>query len=104
MSIFIVFVPVALVIMVGLGFLQAYLSKREGNVPGLIIPGISFLLSLIWPLNMISPDGNPDYVGMLLVLLLANIPTYIYLAIYFVCREKYQKKNQMDRMNIQDLD
>ena len=98
------FVPVLLAILVGLGFLQANLSKGERKIPGLIIPGIFFLLSFIWPLSMIEPNGDADYLGMLFTLLLANIPTYIYLAIYFVCREKYRKKSQMDRMNIQDLD
>lgn len=98
------FVPVLLAVMVGLGVLQVYLSKGEGKFPGLIIPGIFFLFSFIWPLNMTSLNGVGDYLGMLFVLLLANIPTYIYLAIYFVCREKYRKKSQMDRMNIQDLD
>lgn len=98
------FVPVLLAILVGLGFLQAYLSKGESKIPGLIILGIFFLLSFIWPLSMIEPNGDADYLGMLFTLLLANIPTYIYIAIYFVCREKYRKKSQMDRMNIQDLD
>lgn len=104
-----IFVPTALAIMVGLGFLQAHLSKGEGKLPGLIIPGVFFLLSMIWPLNVVYfPAGDGMNWGpvleMLLVLLLANIPTYIYLIIYFVCREKYRKKNQMNKMNIQDLD
>ncbi len=99
-----IIVPILLAVMVGLGFLQAFLSKRKGKVPGLIVPGIFFLFSFIWPLNMVSPNGDVDYLGMLFVWLLANIPTYIYLAIYFVCREKYRKMSQMDRMNIQDLD
>jgi len=98
------FVPVLLAVVVGLGVLQFFLSKCEGKIPGLIIPGIFFLLSFVWPLNMVSPNGYVDYLGMLFVLLLANIPTYVYLATYFVCREKYHKKNQIDRMNIQDLD
>lgn len=102
MSVIVFFLPILLAIMVGLGFLQAYLSKRDGKVPGLIIPGIFFFLSLIWLLGMYY-DGV-DAVEILLELLIGNIPTFAYLAIYFVCREKYQKKNQMDRMNIQDLD
>ena len=102
MSFVVFFIPVLLAIMVGLGFLQAYLSKREGAVPGLIIPFSFFLLSLMWVLAMHM--GGVEAVECWLALILANIPTYIYLAIYFVCREKYRKKNQMDKMNIQDLD
>ncbi len=96
------FVPVLLAVMVGLGVLQVYLSKGEGKLPGLIIPGIFFFLSLMWVLLMYTRGA--EVVECMLALLLTNIPTYIYLAIYFVCREKYRKKSQMDRMNIQDLD
>ena len=71
------FVPVLLAVMVGLGVLQVYLSKGEGRIPGLIIPGIFFLLSFIWPLSMIEPNGDADYLGMLFTLLLVNIPTGI---------------------------
>lgn len=107
--ILIIFVLISILMFVGLCFLQAYLSKRESKFLGWIIPGISFLLSLIWPLNVayFPADGGMSWgpvLEMLLVLLLANIPTYIYLIIYFVCREKYHKKNQMNKMNIQDLD
>lgn len=110
MSIILIFiVPISLLMFVGLCFLQAYLSRRESKFLGWIIPGISFLLSLIWPLNVVYyPAGEGMNWGpvleMLLVLLLANIPTYVYLIIYFVCREKYRKKNQMNKMSIQDLD
>ena len=110
MSFILIFiVPISLLMFVGLCFLQAYLSKRESKLLGWIIPGISFLLSLIWPLNVVYyPAGEVMNWGpvleMILVLLLVNIPTYVYLTIYFVCREKYRKKNQMNKMNIQDLD
>lgn len=102
----IILVPIMLAILVGLGFLQVYLSRREGKIAGLVIPGVFFLLSLIWLLS-IPAEGLNFGVALQMVcvlLLLTNIPTFIYLAIYFVCRDKWRKKSQMDRMNIQDLD
>ena len=42
--------------------------------------------------------------ALALVLLFANIPTAVLLAIYAACREKRRQRRQMDRMNIQDLD
>lgn len=40
---------------------------------------------------------------VVLVWLLANIPTAVLLVIYFACREKKRRKKQIERMNIQDL-
>lgn len=106
MSVVVIFLilPVLLLTFVGLCFLQVYLSKREGKVPGLIIPGISFLLSLVWPgCMLVRACSGKAVLGMLFVMLIANIPTFIYSVIYLLCREKYRKKRQMDKMNIQDL-
>ena len=43
-------------------------------------------------------------VPTLLLFLMYNIPTLVLLGIYFACREKYSRKKQLDKMNIQDLD
>ncbi len=87
--------------------LQIYLSKRESKWPGLVLPIMAFLFGLLFPLNMAAPSDGVT-VGliflMLLVWLLGNIPTIIFLAIYFGCRGKQQRNKQIDKMNIQDLD
>lgn len=36
-------------------------------------------------------------------LVLFNIPTFILIAIYFACREKVKKSNEIEKMNKQDL-
>ena len=96
---------IILVLILGSFVLQFFLSKCEGKWPGRILPIISFLLSFIYPLNFVALEGiSPELIiQLLLIMVLANIPTYIYLAIYFVCREKIRRRQQMDRMNIQDL-
>jgi preprotein translocase subunit YajC len=40
----------------------------------------------------------------LLFWLIVNIPTIILLLVYFVCRQQYKKKNQIEKMKIQDLE
>ena len=70
------------------------------------MPIITFVLSLIWPLNMVMPSAGltAGFVArMLIVWLIANIPTIILMVIYLACRENLRRKNGLDRMNIQDL-
>jgi len=95
-----------LVFIVGVVLLQIFLSKTESKWPGLALPIIAFLSSLLYPLSLPVPEGKATvslYVQVVIVWLFANIPTIILLAIYFVCREKYRRKKQLDKINIQDL-
>lgn len=87
--------------------LQIYLSKRESKWPGLVLPIIAFIFALLYPLNMIAPPecASAGFIfQMILVWLLANIPTIILLTLYLSCRGKQRRKRQLDKMNIQDLD
>lgn len=98
---------IVLVLIIGTFVLQFFLSKREGKWPGRILPIICFLLSLLVPLNFAAPQEGVTagtIMQLLLITLLANIPTIIHLTIYFACREKFKRRRQMDKMNIQDLD
>ena len=96
-----------LALLVGVIFLQIYLSKRESKWPGLVLPIIAFLWGLLYPLSTAVPSEGVT-IGfifqMLLIWLLGNIPTIIFLAIYFGCRGKQRRNKQLDKMNIQDLD
>lgn len=74
--------------------------------PGLILPVISFVVALLFPLNMVMPPEGVTssfVLEMIVSFLLANIPTVILLGIYFGCREKIRRKKQLEKMNIQDL-
>lgn len=85
--------------------LQIFLSKRKSKWPGLVLPIMAFLFSLLFPLNMAAFGGiTLDFIfQLLLVWLIGNIPTIVLLTIYFSCREKQRKKKQIEKMNIQDL-
>lgn len=96
---------IVLLFFIAIVLLQIILSKRENKWPGLIIPIISFGFSILWILNI------PNYLSLsrlmikvILVFILANIPTAIFLAIYFICRKKVNKMSEIDKMNIQDLE
>ena len=94
-----------LVFVVGSVLLQIFLSKRESRWPGLVLPILTFLWSAVMLLNVASVGSAAEVATALAgTFLFSNIPTILYLAIYFSCREKRKRKKQIDKMNIQDLD
>ncbi len=90
---------ILLLVLVCVVLLQIFLSKTESKIPGLVLPVLCFLCSLIVPFNAIVANWAIFYAW-----LIVNIPTIILLLVYFVCRQQYRKKSQMDKMRIQDLE
>ncbi len=69
--------------------LQIFLAKRTGKWAGLVLPLIAFLIGLLYPLNMIVPADGVTlgfWLQMAVVWLMGNIPTIVFLAIYFAVR------------------
>jgi len=100
----IAFLVFVLVVLVGGILLQIFLSKRESRWPGLVLPLLAFLWSLLGPLNIMDTGSVSQNVLLVLVTLLAgNIPTLILLAIYWAVREKRRVKDQIDKMKIDEL-
>lgn len=125
---------ILLIIIVGGIFLQIFLSKKENKWLGLILPIITLTFSLIAVLGVsiystqkatvqqISQDEDGTLIEetvieqpnnlntgetilqVIIVFVLYNIPTMIFLAIYFACREKIKRHSMLDKMNIQDLE
>ena len=90
----------------GLIALQIYLSRREGVWPGLILPILSLLISILMVLYMAVPTDATVWEAVSAVggtFLVGNIPTVIYLLIYFACRETQKRRRLLEKMNIQDL-
>ncbi|MDY5612460.1 hypothetical protein [Dysosmobacter sp.] len=92
-----------LVLWAGVPLLQIFLSKRESRWPGLVLPVLSFLYSLVMVLSAAAYDGGIPWGPILASLLLGNIPTVILLAIYAACREKRRRHGELDKMQIRDL-
>ncbi|KUG02418.1 hypothetical protein ASZ90_020240 [hydrocarbon metagenome] len=90
---------------IGLVILQIYLSKRENKWLGLIFPSIFFLLSLMSVSGMYfySETIREIILTVLPVFLVSNIPTIVFIGIYFACRESRRKNKEIEKMHIQDL-
>ena len=89
--------------LIGLVVLQVFLSKRESKWPGLILPLLTFLYSLVMVCSVTAYEGGIPWGAILASLILGNIPTVMLLAIYAACREKHRRRSEMDKMNIADL-
>lgn len=92
-----------LVLIVGGVALQIFLSRRRSRWPGLALPLLTFLYSVLLVLNVRSVDGEFPWGPVLVSLILGNLPTLVLLAIYWAAREKFRVKDQIDKMNIDDL-
>ena len=118
-----------LAVCAGLIVLQFFLSKQQNRWPGLILPIISFGISLLMTLSIlgmtvgtISTTRYDEFgqiissetiykastgslvIQVIFVLLLTNIPTAILMAIYGACRGNIRRKRNLDKMNAQDLE
>ena len=92
-----------LVFVAGGVLLQICLSRREGKWPGLVLPVLSFLYSLVMAFSAVAYNGTIPWGPILASLILGNIPTALLLVIYFACREKFRKRSELDKMNINEL-
>lgn len=128
------FIIFSALILVGIVWLQVFLSKKQNKWLGLIIPLTFFLFSIIIVLSipMYSTTTSMAVIeeidgviinketfetqtkdmanGELLMLstvfpifIVTNIPTIIFLIIYFTFRKKQKKNLELQKMNIQDL-
>lgn len=94
----------ALVFLVGGVFLQIFLSRRESRWPGLVLPLLTFLYSLLMVLNVQDTgSASQNVLTVLTAVLAGNIPTLVLLAIYWAAREKRRVRDQLDKMKIDDL-
>ena len=95
-----------ILIVLGVGgiLLQIFLSKRESRWPGLVLPIIAFLYSVVMVLNVAAMGSAGEVIAAVLsVSIIGNIPTLILLTIYFACRGKRRTRSEMDKMLINDL-
>lgn len=102
----IVNVLILLAVLIVAIWLQIFLSGKENRWLGLILPLLSFSISLLMVFGLAIFDGMTRWDVFRLVastFLLANIPTVILVAIYLACREKRKRRKELEKMNVQDL-
>lgn len=104
MSKVLVFLIAAVIIIVLLAALQIFLSMSKNKYLGLILPAINLLIAAFMSFGNMIYTG--DIAPILAAFALFLIPAAINLAIYKACREKVKEKNkqEIDKMNIQDLE
>ena len=81
---------------------QILICKYIKGRAGLILPGLSFIISIIYMLNIIGIDGN-GWMAALTTLIIANIPTIIFYLIYRYYDKKEKQKDELDKMEIMDM-
>lgn len=93
-----------LIILGGL-WLQMKLSKSTAKLPGLILPGLSFLssLSALFGLAMFQKGFWAAIGTVLPVFLMMNVPTLILYGIYHYYQSQNKMMSDIDKMKIQDL-
>lgn len=101
--------PIILIIIIGLCFLQAYLSKKTEPFYGMILPTVFFVIgswiTLIAALNTTTNTNFGRYLsGIISNFLINNLLTIIFLLIYILSRKKLKLKKEIEKMNIIDLD
>lgn len=83
-------------------FLQVIICKKTTSKVGLILPIVSFVISLIFVLNL--RNGTDDFAfRAIIVLLLLNIPTSILYGIYHAHKKKNKMEWELDKMKLKDL-
>lgn len=94
------------IIILGIIILQMFLSRKENKWLGLILPTINTICSIMAVLGLALYEKETItqiVIKCSIVFLMYNIPTMILLLIHFLCREKFKKNKEIEKMNIQDL-
>ncbi|MCL1891189.1 MAG: hypothetical protein FWG00_04140 [Coriobacteriia bacterium] len=93
---------------IGSFVLQFFLSKSESRWPGLVLPLLNFMFSLFYItiFTVAVPEGGGGF-GLpeaIILFLVYNVTTVIFMTIYGSCRGKRRKQQALDKMTVQDLE
>jgi len=96
----------SILIFAGPILLQIFLSKSAEKWPGMVLPIISFTVSLMVtmmiPVN-VAENRSSSLFYLLYMFVLFNIPTLIFVTIYRTVRKNRDSMREIQKMNIQDL-
>jgi membrane protein implicated in regulation of membrane protease activity len=98
-------VIILLLLGAGVIVLQIFLSMKESRWPGIILPVISFCISLTIVFGLVHISGPLAITDTTLsTFLFLNISTAVLLIIYAICRGKHKKQRELEKMNAQDME
>ena len=86
---------------------QILICKYIKGRAGLILPGLSFMISILYTLGVLTfaiagSDSN-EWIGALTTFIMTNIPTIIFYLIYKYYDQKEKQKDELDKMEIMDM-
>ena len=99
----VVFFVFLIAICIGFIILQIRLSKMDSKWPGLVLPAITLLLSLVAAITVFARADIGAYGNMWNVVLSNNVSTIVLAGIYLYQRDKINRRAELARMNVQDL-
>ena len=109
---FVVFFVILIAVYIGFIVLQIRLSKMDSKWPGLVLPSITLLLSLVATITVFVKAGTDmsGYGSMwnvvlseIIAFLSNNVSTIVLAGIYMYQRDRINRRAELARMNVQDL-
>ena len=88
--------------------LEVFLAKRKSRWPGLVMPVLALFPALFVLPNLLTyalsvAENGLQALLSLLAMLLLFVPTLVLLAVYWFCRRRRKRREDVEKMKIQDL-
>ena len=99
---------VILALMAAVCALEVFLAKRKSRWPGLVLPLLALFPALFVLPNLLTNALSVAENGLqallsLLAMLLLFVPALVLLAVYWFCRRRRKRREDVEKMKIQDL-
>lgn len=99
---------VILALMAAVCALEVFLAKRKSRWPGLVLPVLALFPALFVLPNLLTNALSVAENGLqallsLLAMLLLFVPALVLLAVYWFCRRRRKRREDVEKMKIQDL-
>ena len=99
---------VILALMAAACALEVFLAKRKSRWPGLVMPVLALFPALFVLPNLLTnalsvAENGLQVLLSLLAMLLLFVPALVLLAVYWFCRRRRKRREDVEKMKIQDL-
>lgn len=99
---------VILALMAAACALEVFLAKRKSRWPALVMPLLALFPALFVLPNLLTNALSVAENGLqallsLLAMLLLFVPALVLLAVYWFCRRRRKRREDVEKMKIQDL-